>query len=309
MRTFEDFAPGATFAYGGELVTREAIFDFARRYDPQPMHLDEEAAKTSLLGGLAASGLHTNSLLSRMTAQHLLADTACLGIAGIKEFRWFRPVRPDETLSVKAEVLDARASRSRPEMGLVTFRFDVSADAGDRVLTLDGTLMFARREPGNAAVPSQTAPFILPPERYRVGRFTFTEENIVAYAREFDPKPFHIDRAVAERSHFGGLVASGWHIACVNVAVALATGSEPERKYHPKRSSGRRGPSPGWRDVRWWKPVRPGEAIDFYRFEAGYRGAASRPGWGVLDLGSTAENERGEVVFSALSALFVQHAS
>jgi acyl dehydratase len=304
MRYFEGFSPGERFSYGRERITREDIFAFARRYDPQPMHLDDEAAKMSLLGGLAASGLHTNSLLVKMTVQHLLADTACLGMPGIKQFRWFRPVRPDEILTVEAEVLGTRPS-SLPDRGLVDFRFDMSAVGADRVLTLEGTLLFARRTPGDRTAPHDAEPLRVPAARYCVGRFTFTEENIVAFAREFDPKPWLVDREAAGRGPFGGLVASCWHIACVNVAVALVSG-EADHPDHPKRSAGRRGPSPGWHDVRWIKPVRPGDTIDFYRDEASWRLSASRPGWGLLGLGTTADNQHGETVFSCIATIMVE---
>ena len=151
FRYFEDFRVGMVMEYGQRRLTRDEIVAFATRYDPQPMHLDEEAAKHTLLGGLAASGWHTSSLLMRMNVDHLLRDSSCLGSPGIKETRWLKPVRPDDVLSVRTTVLESRPSRSRPEMGLVVLKCEVLRQNGDVVLTQEGTLMFGRRPNGEAA--------------------------------------------------------------------------------------------------------------------------------------------------------------
>ena len=112
---FEDFRKGDRREFGNCLVTREAIVAFARRYDPQPFHLDEAQACESLLGGLAASGWHTVSLLMRMNCDEYLVDSSSMGGPGVKEIRWRKPVRPGDRLRARSEVLEARASRSRPE--------------------------------------------------------------------------------------------------------------------------------------------------------------------------------------------------
>jgi len=151
VRYFEDFPPGWSLDYGDRLVTKDEIIAFARRFDPQPMHLDEEAAKHTLLGGLAASGLHTNSILMRLNVDHILHDSASLGSPGIREFRWLKPVRPGDRLSARATVIEARPSQSRPEMGLVTMRFEMRRQDGDLVLTMEGTLMLGRRPAREAA--------------------------------------------------------------------------------------------------------------------------------------------------------------
>lgn len=149
---FEDFEPGAVVLYGPRLVTREEIIAFASEFDPQPMHLDEEAARATPLGGLGASGWHGCCLLMRMIADGFVLNSSSMGAPGVEEVRWLKPLRPDTTVRVRKTVLETRPSRSRPEMGLVKFMFEM-IDEQDQVITsLATTMMFGRRPvPGAAA--------------------------------------------------------------------------------------------------------------------------------------------------------------
>ena len=142
---FEDFAVGEVAVYGRHEVTRAEIVAFAREFDPQPFHLDDEAGAASILGGLCASGWHTAGMLMRMTADGWLNDAASMGGPGVEEVRWLRPVRPGDVLSVRRETLAARPSASRPEMGLVTFRFDVLDQAGAVAMMQRSVIMLGRR--------------------------------------------------------------------------------------------------------------------------------------------------------------------
>jgi acyl dehydratase len=150
MLHFEDFAPGQTAQYGSRTVTREEIVAFASSYDPQPMHLDEAAASRSLLGGLAASGWHSASLLMRLNADHLLNRAASMGAPGISELKWLKPVRPGDTLSVRYRILETRASKSRPDLGFVEFLFELLNQHGETVMTQQNLIMFGRRDRGAA---------------------------------------------------------------------------------------------------------------------------------------------------------------
>ena len=142
---FEDFAPGWTAEYGPRRVTREEMIGFAAQYDPQPMHLDEEAARHTMLGGLGASGWHTCAVMMRMIADGLLLDAASMGAPGIDEVKWLKPVRPDDELTLHAKVLESRSSKSRPEMGFVRFEFELFNARKLRVMTLTTSLMLALR--------------------------------------------------------------------------------------------------------------------------------------------------------------------
>ena len=148
---WEDFQPGAVAIYGPRLVTREEIVAFAAEFDPQPMHLDEAAASATMLGGLGASGWHTCCLLMRMIADGFLLDSSSMGGPGVDEVRWLKPLRPGTRIRIRSTVLDARASNSRPELGLVKFMFEMLDDADATLTTLSTTLMFDRRQPGARA--------------------------------------------------------------------------------------------------------------------------------------------------------------
>src|SRR3954466_248762 len=142
MLHFEDFTPGSVSEYGPRLVTRDELVAFAAEFDPQPMHLDEAAASASMLGGLAASGWHSCCLLMRMISDGFLLRSAFLGAPGVEEVRWLAPVRPGTALMVRATVLEARPSRSRPGMGFVKFRFELVDAAGTQLMTLTVSPMF-----------------------------------------------------------------------------------------------------------------------------------------------------------------------
>lgn len=144
-RAFEDFHPGMELTFGPRLVTREEIVAFAAEFDPQPMHMDEEAGRQSMLRGLAGSGWHTCCLLMRMLFDGMLAQSSSLGAPGVDEINWLAPLRPDSSITVRMQVLETRASRSRPGIGLVKFHFDVVDNADTLIMTLVCTLMFGTR--------------------------------------------------------------------------------------------------------------------------------------------------------------------
>ncbi|MBC2860631.1 MaoC family dehydratase [Stappia sp. 28M-7] len=145
FRSFEDFEPGETIALGSKTVTREEIIAFAAEFDPQPFHLDEAAGEASLLGGLAASGWHTISMLMRLLCDNLLLNSSGKGSPGVDEVRWMRPVRPGDVLTASAEVISARVLNSRPDLGMVDFLFTVIDQTGATVMTQRNKILFARR--------------------------------------------------------------------------------------------------------------------------------------------------------------------
>jgi acyl dehydratase len=135
MTYFEDIVVGARNAFGSYSVTREEVLDFARRYDPQPFHLDDEAAAATHFGRLSASGWHTCAMVMAMVVENLQATKqAGLGSPGLDELRWLKPVYPGDTLRCETEVLDKARSRSRPEMG--SFRSNVQVFNQDDVAVM-----------------------------------------------------------------------------------------------------------------------------------------------------------------------------
>ena len=322
MLTFASFPAGLTGSLPAKLVTREETLAFARAFDPQPMHLDDAAGAKSILGGISASGWHTCAILMRIICDGFLTNTASMGSPGIAEVRWLKPVKPGDTLAATYEVKEARLSAKRPEMGVCRFAYDMRNQDGVSVMTWDCTqLLLAASDSRSGSRPeayTSAARAIESPksaadkhshnlylEDYQpgditaLGTHTFTTDAIKDFARRYDPQPFHLDEAAAERSSFGGLSASGWHTAALwmklmvahqtaAIAAVMARGQKP----------GRLGPSPGFRDMRWREPVRPGDTITYSSRVTGAEDWPGRPAWGLLRMTNEGRNQHGRVVFS-----------
>jgi acyl dehydratase len=151
---WDDFSPGQVIDCGSRLITRAEIVAFAAEYDPQPMHLDEHAARATLLGGLVTSGWHSCCILMRMMSDSLLGEAAFMGAPGVEEVKWLAPIRPGERIMARGTVLETRPSRSRPDMGFVKFRFELIGASEQPVMTLIVSPMFGRR----AASAAQSEP-------------------------------------------------------------------------------------------------------------------------------------------------------
>lgn len=143
---FEDYTPGFCEEFGHYEVTEEEILDFARKYDPQPYHIDKDAARESIFGGLCASGWHTCAMTMRMMVDHL-AETgaASLGSPGIDQIRWLKPVRPGDVLRVRSEVIETRPLKRRPGMGVVKSSYTVLNQDDEPVMTFIGNGFVALR--------------------------------------------------------------------------------------------------------------------------------------------------------------------
>ena len=145
---WEDFPEGSVREFGGVTVSREEIVAFASQFDPQPFHVDADAAGRSAYGGLIASGWHTCSLAMRMACDAFLLESASVGSPGLDNIRFVKPVRPGDTLRVRMSVLEARPLRSKPHVGLVKHAWEVLNQEHDAVMTLEGYVMILRRTPG-----------------------------------------------------------------------------------------------------------------------------------------------------------------
>src|SRR5215471_18311291 len=145
MRAFEDFKVGDIAEFGPLAVAAADIKSFAERFDPQPMHLNEEAVQNTILSGLSASGLHIVCMHMRLFADGVLRDSTCMGSPGVEEVRYLAPVRAGDSLTLRVEVQGARPSKSRPEMGLVNFRSHLVNSKREPVMEMTAILMFGRR--------------------------------------------------------------------------------------------------------------------------------------------------------------------
>ena len=319
---FEDFAVGDMRSYGQQSVSADDIIAYASVFDAQDFHIDAEAAKSTFVGGLIGSGWHTSAIMMRMMAEAFLLDSAAMGAPGLEELKWVRPVYPGDVLSVRHTVLEVKESRSRPDIGLVRFLFEVMNQNAEPVQAVTNWIIFARR--GQVAAPGFSAPpapwryvpparmgeALLPPEpampisrfdaietgeRTELGSFTFTSDDIIAFARAFDPQRFHLDEAAAKASLFGGLCASGWHTGAVWMRLMVA---------HRRRVQAlmgdampKLGSSPGFKALKWLKPVFAGDTITYASTTTDKRASASRPGWGLVFHHNTGVNQHGETVF------------
>jgi len=146
MRYFEDLVVGGRARFGDYAVTREEVLDFARRYDPQPFHLDDDAAAATHFGRLAASGWHTAAMtMAMLVAQMGRTAEASLGSPGLDELKWLRPVHPGDRLRVETELLEKRLSASRPGLGLTKSRTTTFNQDGVAVMTFVANGMIRTR--------------------------------------------------------------------------------------------------------------------------------------------------------------------
>jgi acyl dehydratase len=325
QRYFEDFHTGDVLPLSERAITKDEIMAYAAIYDAQPFHIDEEAAKKLMLGGLAASGWHTACVAMRMNYDSWLKDTASLGAPGIDELRWVKPVRPGDRLSGRLEITDARVSRSRPEMGLVGMSCTLENQSGEVVLTQRHTQIIRRRGAAEAnfappqgmtstpqvdAVVPQTPPLsgwfedLKIGTKTNLGEETFTRESIIDFSREYDPQPFHLDDEAARRSLFGALAASGWHTASTWMKRFVDTRAKFERERAPGREPAPRpGPSPGFTKLLWHRPVYADDTITFASELADKR-VTSRPGWGLIFSHNTGINQDGVLVYEFTGSAF-----
>jgi len=149
---FEDFNIGDVEEFGRYEVSEAEIIEFAEKYDPQPYHLDKEAAKQSIFGDLCASGWHTCAMSMRMMVDHFAArGTASLGSPGVDQIRWLKPVFPGDVLSMRGEVIEKRRLRRRNGMGIVKNEYTVLNQHDEPVMTFIGNGFFALREAADAS--------------------------------------------------------------------------------------------------------------------------------------------------------------
>lgn len=146
MLYLEDLQVGQKACFGAYHVTREEVLDFARKYDPQPFHLSDEAAAETHFGRIAASGWHSCAMTMAMLVEHLSTHPiAGLGSPGVDELRWLKPVYPGDTLRAESEILEVRPSRSKPDIGSFTSRMHVFNQAGEMVLRFRSIVLVRRR--------------------------------------------------------------------------------------------------------------------------------------------------------------------
>lgn len=150
-RYFEDYVPGTVHKFGPIKAEEREMLEFARRYDPQPFHVDPEMAQKSVFGGVIASGWFTCALVMRLYVDYYVSTVAGLGSPGIDELRWIIPVRPNDELSVRATILESRLSKSKPDRGIVNSFLEVLNQKGQVVMTMRVVNLFHCRKGSSGA--------------------------------------------------------------------------------------------------------------------------------------------------------------
>ena len=149
LRFFEDFRPGEQLEFGSYTLGEDELTDFAQDYDPQPFHIDDEAARNSIFGGLIASGWHTGAIMMRLFVENVLQDCATIGSPGFDDLRWHKPVRPGDTLRVQANCAATRPTDNRPEIGEVDYQIRVLNQHDELVASLVYIVLVRRRNPAD----------------------------------------------------------------------------------------------------------------------------------------------------------------
>ncbi len=324
---FEDFAAGQVRPYGPYTIGEAEIIRFANEFDMQAMHTDPVAAKSGFYGRLIASGWHTAALNMRMFADGILTSSASMGAGGIEDVKWLRPVFPGDALTGTCTALAVRSPASKPDRGSVQFQLELHNQSGERVYYQRHWSIFERRDraaaadsggaPVLAAVDPLAGITLVKPEKplhhyyfddvplgatRDIGSYDFTEESILRFGRAYDPQYFHVDPEAAKTSQFGGLIASGWHTASAWMRMMLMHSQRMAQETPGNTQFPRLGPSPGFRNLRWLKPSRPGDVLSFSSTMVGKK-QSSLPGWGVLLHYNTGHNQRGEKAFEFSGAV------
>ncbi len=328
----EDFEAGDSVPLGVRSLSKDEIIAFGKAYDPQPMHIDEEAAKATLVGGLCASGFHTASVMMRMLCDGVLIRTASLGSPGVDEMLWKKPVRPNEPYRGVYRVLEKRDMASRKDVGIAKVTVELFNTKDELVASWVST-QFTRRRTPLAQLPPRTeapvrttladiwsgpaSPAGASPDGFFEDRnigdtvyyppHTFTRDAIIDFALQFDPQPFHLDEAAAKASLFGGLCASGWHTAAIFIRSIVSARMQGNAA---GRARGERlpayGPSPGFRNLRWYKPVLVGDSIEFRSRLSDKVDLRSRPERGLIVNDVQGRNQNGEVVFAITAQILAE---
>lgn len=311
LRHHEDMAVGERIDLGCRKVGEDEALAFAREFDPQPFHLNREAAANSLMGGLTASGWHTAAMLTRMLWDSWLGLANGAGSPGVMRHSWISPLYVGDTFCARGVIKEMRVSKSMPGVGFVELELKATASDSRRVCSTQWTVMVRTRGgpkpdfeerrrkrrkakrnalegPSKSSKPGRDMLYwdLCRMERpLSLGEVSATTEEVIRFSRAYIPQPFHIDEELAKKSHFGCLVASGWHSCALwmraNVTArlrVLESLSGEERSY--AMESG--GIGLGFEDLRWISPVRANEKLKAYITPLERQRSRSRPGWGKV---------------------------
>jgi acyl dehydratase len=271
-------------------------------------------------------------MMMRMVCDGILNRVESLGSPGVDEVRWVKPVRPGDVMATRYTAQEKRILASRPEVGIAKVLVEFVDDKGELAASWLTNQLTRVRDPGpppanlapkrekpamaslwDMAVPPGPAP----PDAYfedrrigeiaELGSHTFARDEIIAFARAYDPQPFHLDEAAAKASLFGGLCASGWHTAAVFIRGVVASRLEANAAARARGEPiATYGPSPGFRNLSWPKPVFVGDTVSFRARLAEKVDLKSRTDRGLLMSEVQGRNQKGELVFAVTSQILAE---
>lgn len=320
---WEDLEVGRTFPLQDMTLSRRETIAFATSYDPQPFHIDEEAARATLLGGLAASGWHSCAVLWRRVQHDFLVRCLHRGRPVVSDVRWLAPVRPDGKLRLRAVITDRRPCARSDRIGMTSIRYDALSDTDGLVMNLKAQHLFQRRDEGVAAHVAQTREEcarrsfagmrrrvdgiryfedVEPGDEIDLGVYAFTPQNI----REF---AILTGSGAAETARHSAMV-SAWHLtaAWMQRIVAYYTVQSARLKLagNPVPLL---GPASGIKHLRWHRPVRAGEVVRFLSWAERKIDLPSRMGWGLLVCGAEGFDRQGRRILSFNPQLLLERST
>ncbi len=323
LRHYEDLSVGESIDLGCRTAAGDEALEFAREFDPQPFHLDCRAAGSSLMGGLIASGWYTAAMLSRMLWDNWFRFVKGAGSLGVTKHVWIRPLYVGDTMYGKCTIKAMQESRTMPGVGLVDLELKATSSANRIICAARWTVMVHKRAGSKPSFENMRRPFgaqncidrqsltdagALGREMLYLnlckmnrtlllGEVSASTEQMIRFSRSYNPQPFLIDEKLAEESHFGRLVASGWH-SCALVMRAYvdsrlrALDSLPEAERSYAVDSG--GIGVGIEALRWISPVHANEKLAACITPLERRPGRMRQGWGKLRMRAELLNGKGQ---------------
>lgn len=317
---WEDFAVGWVQTFGSCEISREDIVGFARRYDPQPFHIDEQAARLTMLEGLAASGWHICTILMGMLDEGLLSRCRFARLCAIDEIKWRIPVRPGDRLGCRITCLGTHPHCGRPGLGICAFHCEAINSSGRTVMSWWVQMQLARRTgfidsgatieserrrstavrvPGDHAV--KFFEDVCLGSEITLGSYAFSAKRVVAFNKQYGSQPIHPD-AVPDR-----LSASGWQVTAVWMRLLVNYYMREARKLRVvNRPVPQLGPSPGVKHLHWHRPVYGDDILTFSCWAERKVEVTSKPGWGLLVAGIEVRNQFNQSVVSFYAQLFLE---
>lgn len=331
---WEDFAVGRSVDFGETLVTADEVIAFALEFDPDASHLGKAPDDAEI----TASDWHSCAILMRMMCDDYLGTAAGAGAPGVEHVRWLGVVRPGDVLRARRTPVEKRASKSRPHIGIVRMYQQVFNQRSETVMTWLPIQLYERRNPSAEPPPPASIPDPeslkqhsqrMPPppndssrapvgtfddvvigEDVSLGSHTFLKDEMLSFARRFNPQYFHANEEAAKDSIYGGLIASGWHTGAIwnRHLVTRRLERTADLQSDSRRRPADVSPSIAVVDMKWPAPVRPGDEITFRSRITGKSASSDFPQWGLVESFEQGFNQDGKTVFSLIHHYWVERA-